>query len=344
MKALNATTFSVIAIILVASMLLTGCNNSRPRLEPAGGGSQVIEDTAIPYSSGSLIAFIGSDDNLWLMNPDGSEQRPLTALAGKVQDPAWRPDGLALAYVYQEADDEIRYIRLYDLADGRDYPLKSRRDRFLTNLSWSPDGRYLAVEFGCCLEGRTLDVIDAGSGKTVDSFAYSVRYAWSPESTRLALGVDKPLDPPIPIGGGDSVSLAIVEIGRGQPQLVMEGTREFFYWPVAWLSDGRLLYKQYDTADSSASSLWTITLEEQIGEPQPATNIPLIYDHKAIVARLPLEMQNAGLGKFSWSSDGRGAVFRAGQGTARGIYLFNWETGDAPTRLTNGGEEPVWQP
>lgn len=80
---------------------------------------------------------------LWTVNVDGSEHRPLAAGGQNISLPRWSPDGKRLAYVSKESETGPAQIfcrwmesgetaRLTQLAEGPDH------------LAWSPDGRALA--------------------------------------------------------------------------------------------------------------------------------------------------------------------------------------------------------
>ncbi len=79
--------------------------------------------------------------NLWSVNPDGSDHRPLTSGSGNDSSPRWSPDGTRLLYVSSDGGSPQLYMRWLDT----DQTAK------LTNLtsspngiSWSPDGKWIA--------------------------------------------------------------------------------------------------------------------------------------------------------------------------------------------------------
>jgi len=79
--------------------------------------------------------------NLWIIDADGSNNRPLRSESGNFSSPRWSPDGTRLAYVSATEGSPQLYVRWMD----------SGQTALLTNLveapgaiAWSPDGRLIA--------------------------------------------------------------------------------------------------------------------------------------------------------------------------------------------------------
>ncbi|MFK7830848.1 MAG: prolyl oligopeptidase family serine peptidase [Congregibacter sp.] len=79
--------------------------------------------------------------NLWMLASDGSDHRPLTSGPRSVSAPALSPDGQRIAYV--DRDDLAAQIFVQWIDSGNKAQL-TRTDEAPKNLSWSPDGRWLA--------------------------------------------------------------------------------------------------------------------------------------------------------------------------------------------------------
>ncbi|MBI2969830.1 MAG: S9 family peptidase [Gammaproteobacteria bacterium] len=79
--------------------------------------------------------------NVWVLNADGSDHRPLLSGRQNYSSPRWSPDGERLAYLSGAEGSPQLYVRWMD----------SGQTALLTNLTqapgeiaWSPDGRWLA--------------------------------------------------------------------------------------------------------------------------------------------------------------------------------------------------------
>ena len=80
--------------------------------------------------------------NLWIINADSSEHRPLTSGNENHGSPRWSPDGKKLLYVSREDGSAQLYLRWMDT--GQTAKLTN-----LTSspggLAWSPDGKWIAL-------------------------------------------------------------------------------------------------------------------------------------------------------------------------------------------------------
>jgi Tol biopolymer transport system component len=330
---MHALKLTLVIAFLLASVTKS-CNGALPD----------APSTEHKAPSGS-IAFIDLDGQLVLTDPHGRDQQLLTT-EGQAMSPAWSPDGQMLAYVYQEKGSKERRAHLYDTSNEMDHPIEAVSDPRLSLINWSPDGRYLILDVGCCLK-RELHIVRLADEQIVANLS-ALNYAWSPDGDRLVIGLREPLETPIPVEPGDSVSLGIVEIEQGKPQrhIVLTGTNQILYFPLGWLSDGRVLYDRLDWNESTQTgdhTLWTIALDDTTRQPEPATDVPPIYDRDAVLTRLPIEMQKPSTGSFSWSPDGQWVAFHAGEEADKSVYLFNWEEGEEPQHLVDG-TDPSWRP
>jgi hypothetical protein len=140
---------------------------------------------------GTHIAFVSDrdgNDEIYVMNADGSGQTNLTHNVARDYSPAWSPDGAHIAFVsYRDGNDEIYVMN----ADGSDV---NRLTATTTNAdypAWSPDGTRIAFrrDYG---EIYVMNADGSGqtnlthntSGGTIDT------PSWSPDGARIAFRGD----------------------------------------------------------------------------------------------------------------------------------------------------------
>lgn len=98
--------------------------------------------------------------------------------------PAWSPDGQAIAYLGRDRDSTQAHIYVITV-DGTHSQRITTQPMNTISLTWSPDGRFLAV----IISGRQLYVIPTdGSGGLIDLLErnwQATQVMWSPDSKRL---------------------------------------------------------------------------------------------------------------------------------------------------------------
>lgn len=91
--------------------------------------------------------------NLWTINPDGSDNRPLTTGPHSETSPRWSPDGTRLAYVSDVGGQPQIYVRWMDT--GQTARITSLQFA-PSNLSWSPDGTQ--ISFAANVPAKPVEV------------------------------------------------------------------------------------------------------------------------------------------------------------------------------------------
>jgi Tol biopolymer transport system component len=131
------------------------------RIPSTGGDAELLTRNAgqsINYHpryspDGALIAFIsdrGGENNLWLMNSDGSSPRPLVLdLHTRFAQPTWTPDGKSIVVqrIYgvpgEGMERRILHLWIYSVATGEGRELTGKPGEQTSWPSVSPDGRYV---------------------------------------------------------------------------------------------------------------------------------------------------------------------------------------------------------
>jgi acylaminoacyl-peptidase len=80
--------------------------------------------------------------NLWMVNIDGSQNRPLTQGNQRDFSPVWSPDGSKIAYRSNGQDERVKLFVLY--LDTRESVALTNSANAPGSVTWSPDGQSLA--------------------------------------------------------------------------------------------------------------------------------------------------------------------------------------------------------
>jgi len=148
-------------------------------------------EASFPGKNG-LIAFsndLDGDDEIFKMNPDGSNQKQLTHNSTFDWDPVWSPDGTKVAF--------HRYGKIFvkDTTNGQVVRLTDDSGIRSFNPTWSPDGTKIAfssTRSGGYAEIYTMNSADGselqkltnnplGGGSQGDGWP-----TWSPDGTKIA--------------------------------------------------------------------------------------------------------------------------------------------------------------
>ncbi|MGH8245681.1 MAG: TolB family protein, partial [Gammaproteobacteria bacterium] len=182
-------------------------------------------------------------------------------------------------------------------------------------ISWSPDGRWLAFTEGLLFDTRNISIIDVKekTKRPVTNFTYGSVFsqAWLPDSQRLLFSR---IYDPFPVG--TTADLGIVAIHGGSTQRLTLNVNARFVLPSLSTNGGRLLA----TLESQEREMWRVPLgpDAQANGAAAARLLDRSWD--------PLWTQV--------SRDGSSVLFNSRATGSRNLWTMPLEVGGAPRQIT----------
>lgn len=225
---------------------------------------------------GERIAFMRSGDGshrIWVMEPDGSAQVPVSPVGIDALAPAWSPDGEQIVYVrYWDGIDRAARIQILDLRSGRVEMLPLTPVGFPSNPIWSPDGSTIAFVDGIpgdepgTYAGNGLYLISpAGQGQRLLIDEVGSNISWSPDGSEIVFERWVPNMSGEPSEAEHRVEgLWAVDVATGSLRQITEVDGD----GVAWSPDGRLI-----AYSDGATAIWVVNADGSGGN-RPVTEVP----------------------------------------------------------------------
>ena len=225
-----------------------------------GGNIRRIMETPFAQSNlawspdGSQIAFTmdlhwtepgqPQQDDIFVMNADGSRQRNLTQHPALDGGPSWSPDGKLLTFTSNRHGNRWE-IYVMDIATRKVRQLTDTagESRGATSSAWSPDGRkilYRRDQFGHQLYAMNIDgrndkpLLQKPRRPLGDGFLFSGFASWSPDGAHILYNEME--------HGVNSKRVAnrvIIVNKQGRNLKVLDTPKKWFIDKVCWADDGR---------------------------------------------------------------------------------------------------------
>ncbi len=254
-----------------------------PSLFTATTSEEAVSGETPLYNS---IAFIGNDDNLWLVSPDGQNQRYLTEDGSNYRMPAWSPDGRYLAFIGTTLKNKAI---LYVTPAGRSEPVSlfDNPGSSPFYLYWAPDSQavtFLTQEPNS-MAMRQVEVNLPDANRVLGEGA-PFYWVWSPAADKLLMHVygSRALSP--------QAHLSILPNRSDAERIELKLAPGGFQAP-AWSPDGEYIF--YVASANSAEAIYRMdheTLEESLVTAVSGFAFMVISPTGQQVAYLQIERDN----------------------------------------------------
>ncbi len=159
--ALSVSDDGRLAAFSAAGAAIYAVNTDGTDLRPLGIQGDVVGGAALS-PNGLWVAYMSNaagrhqvhrqswDFDLWVTSTTDSSQYRLVESTASVEWPAWSPDGITVAYVLledqgsEQAPQILPTLYTVKISTGEKTPVAQLPLGWVTGLTWSPDGRYLA--------------------------------------------------------------------------------------------------------------------------------------------------------------------------------------------------------
>ena len=321
--------YLIIAVVLTLGLVAAACGGGGEPAKPeAGGVTPPSGDATTPVSGGEApggkVAFVSFGDGnqeIYVMNPDGSDKRNLTNDPAADFDPDWSPDGKQIAFVSNRTEQAHIYVmdadgvNLRRLTMGSSGGLSPRWSRDGTKIVFSQGGSLIVMD----VDGGNLEVVLEAEPEDTAAPCKAGSYSggWSPDDeaiTYYAASLSR-----------QEGQVCIIKADGSDVEVVVAEPGVYSVEPV-WSPDGR--YIAYRAIRDGVHDIWVVDLET--GERTNVTDDPDVDIEP------------------DWSPDGEWIVFGSRRSGEPNFDLFIMRRdGSDVRRLTdNPAKEayPVWAP
>jgi Tol biopolymer transport system component len=313
-----------------------------------------------------MIAFIRLEpgrvfrDRLFVVRPDGSGLRPVTPPGTTTWGYAWSPDGSLIAYIDQRGS--LWLVR--PDGSGRRLLLPASRLSSGVALSWSPDGKEIAIASGRNGDSDAcpgpLYVVPVDGGPPVSLHALACDVAWSPRGDQIAYSRGGQVFViPRDGTGGWGRDVAPADVGEGGTQWSADGSQLAFVVRIHGRNAIADMYSAFAVVDADGTHFHVVTTHAYTEYPVAWSpqGRRILYgraDNEGIYVIDPDSSHNHRITRDSppqalwpalaWSPNGGSIVYDAGTSSNTNVYVIGTDGRDK-VQLTNTPGiyiEPTW--
>lgn len=272
-------------------------------------------DTLQAQTAGQLVfsSDRDGDQEIYLMDADGSNLRQLTRNTSADDYPSWSPDGRFIAFISNRDGSYALYVM-----DANGGNQRRVANYVISNgaPSWSPNGQQIAI--GSDRSGnREIYLVDANGSNYVqltDNDVADYSPAFSPDGSMIAFTTDR---------DGDW-EIYVMKADGSNPVNVSQSAEVNEYAP-AWTPDGRVSFESFRDEDGE---IYVVSADGR-GQPTNVTNYP-----------------QANEWVHSWAPSGKYIVYQSYRNDDWDLFMQSVGGGDAIQLTDTIGHDgrPMWKP
>ena len=203
---------------------------------------------------GKQIAFRSQrdgNDEIYVMNADGTCQRNLTNDPVNDWSPAWSPDGTQIAFARFFDSNQFTDVAVINVDGTGLHRLTTASGEY---PSWSPDGARIA--FATARDGNyeiyVMNADGSDQQRLTNNPAYDMSPAWSPDGTQIAFDTQRDTFPPAEVGIGPEFEIHLINLDGSADTRLTNNTQEdrFPDWgsrdTIVFTENGQLIVTHLD--------------------------------------------------------------------------------------------------
>ena len=307
----NPSNPSVIAKRYVATMNEVATREAAHRfaneiIQALGGGVPGINLTRIAFVSKRT-----GHPEVWVMDYDGFNQRPITSYGSQALTPRWSVDNTKLAFTSYLLGNPDLFI--FSLETNRRIPFP-RYKGLTTTPAWSPDGKKIA--FCSSMSGDPEIYVSDINGFNLQRLSFSpgvdISPVWNPKTgNEIAFVSDRSGSPQIYIMSADGTNVRRLITGGGDAS------------SPSWSPSGLMMAFSWRVTETGTYDIYVVEI---------ATGRIIQLTHDARRNEHPY-----------WSPDGRHLVFESNRSGSLQVWMMLAD-GSNPKQLTQEGQNwgPAW--